>query len=44
MLGGGTAMMLDNQGTLYVSESLQETFALQPEAEGRYRLEFVAGG
>ncbi len=43
MRSGGAAILLDNAGTLYVSESLREGFMLHEEA-GEYPVEFVPGG
>jgi thiamine biosynthesis lipoprotein ApbE len=42
MRGGGRAILLDNEDTLYVSQGLADGFELHDE-EGRYNLVFVPG-
>lgn len=43
MREGGKAILLDGEGTLYVSEALREGFKLYEECEGQYHIEYVGG-
>lgn len=44
MRGGGRVVMLDDTGTLYVSESLRDTFTLTKDAQEVYPVRYVQGG